>query len=199
MLQSIRAEAARLPAAKLPQLTATTPLGIAKLLARNYPDFVGLAVIETLTPAGKDGHKTKSKKSTFCISGGVAAQRGEHRDPAKTRRYWRNGACECCGRLFLEKLLTIAIAQDGWIMCCVQCTIVHRLKLDPQCADWRAIRFDSQRPHSRLAAYSDEQLPKLQFNATELHALVTASDARGRVVPHVVEAEGLSGAVPSAV
>jgi hypothetical protein len=193
MLTHPRLEPAKLPAKR----TATTPLGFAKLLARNHPDFVGIAFITTLTPAGKDGHKIKPKKTTFLISGGLAAQRGEHRDPAKTRRYWRNGTCECCGRLFLEKLLTIAIAPDGWIMCCVNCSLVHHLRLDPNAADWRAVRFE--RPHSRLAAHSDEQLPKLQFNATKLHALATApDDIRGRVIPNVVETEGASsGAVSS--
>lgn len=165
MLQPIRAEAARLPSAKLPKFTETTPLGIAKSLARTFPDFVGIAFITTLTPAGKGGYKTKCKKSIFYISGGLATQRGEHCDRASaTRRYWRNGTCEVCGRLFLEKLLTVAIANDGWVMCCVPCTLVHNLRLDPTAADWRAIRFE--RPHSRLAAYNDDKLSKVEFSAT---------------------------------
>ena len=84
-----------------------TPGTAARNFASNNPQFTGVLLVQSVSPAGKGGWKMTAKETRFYLRAGESAQTTSRYSPhAATESMWRqnkfNGLCAVCGEIQLH-------------------------------------------------------------------------------------------------
>ena len=110
-----------------------TPDLMAQRWASANPEYAGIVIVKSSSPAGRGGYRITTKRTPYIALKGRAARAVVRRlyTTDHTPTHQRNGTCGLCGALFLEPAVaTCRDAGGGAVDCCAPCMFAHDLARD---------------------------------------------------------------------